>query len=55
MSKVKILTVIETEQGEVRNTINIDFNEMDSKEIVLEYVTAEDGGPLMRPKNPPRS
>ena len=38
----------------ILNSFDVEVDELSVKDITLEYIPASEGGPLMRPKTPPR-
>lgn len=55
MKKVKVKTTIPIVGGKVVNEFSLNIiEESESHTFEVEYVSPEDGGPLMRPKTPPR-
>ena len=55
MSKtIKVKTKIPVSGGNVENEFDIRItDESTTQDVVMVYVSQADGGPLMRPKNPP--
>jgi hypothetical protein len=52
---IKIITEIPQEDGStIKQKFNIEFDADVSSEIILKYLSPEDGGPVMRPSNPPK-
>lgn len=42
------------ESTPIVSTFTVEVDENSAKDITLEYLPASEGGPLMRPKTPPR-
>jgi len=52
---ITISTSIPMEEGTpILNSFDVEVDELSVKDITLEYIPASEGGPLMRPKTPPR-
>jgi hypothetical protein len=55
MAKFEGTLTVQTENGdEVIASVKLEINEEVSQEIKIDYLSANDGGPLMRPSKPPR-
>lgn len=48
------MTVKDNEGNDVLLTVELEINEEISQEIKIDYLSASDGGPVMRPSKPPR-
>lgn len=48
------MTVKDTEENDVLLTVELEINEEISQEIKIDYLSASDGGPVMRPSKPPK-
>lgn len=52
--KVRVRTAIPNNGAFIKNNFEVEItDELVSEEIIMEYISPSDGGPLMRPKNPP--
>lgn len=48
------MTVKDAEGNNVLLTVELEINEEISQEIKIDYLSASDGGPVMRPSKPPK-
>jgi len=55
MAKFEGKITVQDENGDtIIATVDLEIDENISQEIKIDYLSANDGGPLMRPSKPPR-